>query len=182
MACPYSINFLMHDINIKGFFKFCMAKLISEDEEIKSSLELLLLKNKIQNKVAISWIPYKIILQSGEKKSVYELDPKTKGAGDYVLALKPINEIENLIDGINNFLKDKDSKMFSFEPNEPSFELVIEKSHKGYSATCWADAGNVISNHYTWDGFGLRFFTTEKNLLSFVEELSKEKEGLFNVC
>ena len=159
-----------------------MAKLISEDEEIKSSLELILLKDKIENKIAISWIPYKIILQSGEKKSTYELDSKNKGAGDYVFALKPINEIENLINGIKDFLKDKESKMFSFEPNETSFELTIEKSHKGYSVICWADAGNVISDHYTWDGFGLRFFTTEKNINSFVQELSREKEELFNVC
>ena len=157
-----------------------MAKLISEDKEIKSSLELIFLKDKIENKVAISWIPYKIILQSGEKKLTYELESKNKGAGDYVFALKPINEIENLTEGIRNYLKNKESKMFSFEPNEPSFELIIEKSHKGYSVICWADAGNVISNHYTWDGFGLRFFTSEKNLLSFVEELSKEKDRLFS--
>ena len=45
-----------------------MAKLLSEDEEIKSSLELIFLKDKIENKVAISWIPYKIVLVSGEKK------------------------------------------------------------------------------------------------------------------
>ena len=159
-----------------------MAKLISEDEEIKSSLELILLKDKIENKIAISWIPYKIILQSGDKKITYELDSKNKGAGDYVLALKPINEIENLINGIKDFLKDKEGKMFSFEPNETSFELIIEKSHKGYSVICWVDAGNVISDHYTWDGFGLRFFTTEKNINSFVQELSKEKEMLFNIC
>ena len=159
-----------------------MAKLISEDEEIKSSLEQILLKDKIENKIAISWIPYKIIFQSGEKKLTYELDSKNKGAGDYVFALKPINEIENLINGIKDFLKDKESKMFSFEPNETSFELIIEKSHKGYSVICWADAGNVISDHYTWDGFGLRFFTTEKNINSFVQELSREKEMLFNVC
>ncbi len=159
-----------------------MAKLISEDEEIKSSLEIIFFKDKIQDKVSISWIPYKLFLISGEKKLTYELEQKDKGAGDYVLALKPINEIEMLITGISNFLKNKESKMYSFEPNETSFELILEKSHKGYSLTCWADAGNVISNHYTWDGFGIRFFTTEENINSFVSELSKEKEELFNVC
>ncbi|MBI2996160.1 MAG: hypothetical protein HYY52_05575 [Candidatus Melainabacteria bacterium] len=147
-----------------------MAKLVSEDEEIKSSLELIFLKDKTE-------IPYKIILQSAEKKLIYELSQENKGAGDYVLALKPINEIENLINGIKNFLNDKETKMFAFEPIEPSFEFILERAHKGYSAMCWIDAGNVISNHYTWDGLGIRFFTTEKNLLSFVEELSKEKEG-----
>ncbi len=159
-----------------------MAKLVSDDEEIKSSLELILLKENIEDKVAISWIPYKIILNSGEKELTYEPGSKNKGAGDYVLALKPVNEVENIIHGIKNLLKDKESKMFSFEPNETSFELIVERSHRGYSITCWVDAGNVISNHYTWDGFGLRFFTTEENLLSFIEELSKEKEELFNVC
>ena len=39
-----------------------MAKLVSDDKEIKSSFELILLKEKIEDKVAISWIPYKIIL------------------------------------------------------------------------------------------------------------------------
>ena len=157
-----------------------MAKLVSEDEEIKSSLEIFFLKDKIQNKVAVSWVPYRILLQSGEKKLTYELDPKIKGAGDYVFALKPMDEIGNLINGIKTFLKNKETKMFSFEPNEPSFELVVERSHKGYSVTCWADAGNVISNHYTWDGMGLRFFTTEEKLNSFVEELKIEKEELFS--
>ena len=157
-----------------------MAKLISEDEEIKSDLELFFLKDKIKNKPSISWIPYKIILTSGEKKLIYELGLKNKGAGDYVLAIKPINEIENLIDGIKKFLSSKESTIFSFEPNEPSFELIFERSHTGYSATCWLDAGNVISNHYSWDGFGVRFFTSEKNILSFVEELSREKEELLS--
>lgn len=156
-----------------------MAILISEDEEIKSSLELIFLRDKIKNKITISWVPYKIVLTSGEKKLIYELELKNKGAGDYVLALKPVNEIENLICGIENFLKNKESTMFSFEPNEPSFELILERSHTGYSATCWLDAGNVISNHYSWDGFGVRFFTTEKNLCSFLQELSKEGGRLF---
>ena len=78
-----------------------------------------------------------------------------KGAGDYVLSLRPVNEIENLINGIKSFLTDTNKGLYSFEGLEPSLELILERSHKGYSATCWVDAGNVISDHYTWDGFGL---------------------------
>ena len=153
-----------------------MAKLLSEDDQVKTSFELILLKDEIKNKPAISWIPYKIVLTSAEKKIVFEKQETNNGAGDYVLALKPINEIENITLGIKAFLDSEIKNIFSFEPVEPSFELIVEKSHKGYSATCWVDGGNVISDHYSWDGFGIRFFTTKEKILTFVEELEKEKE------
>ena len=44
----------------------------------------------------------------------------------------------------------------------------------------WMDSGNVVSDHYTWDGFGLRFFTSEEKIISFVRELEEEKEGLIS--
>ena len=136
-----------------------MATLFSEDEEIKSKLEIIFLKDKFKEK---NWLPYKLILESGNNKLSYEKPAGDTGAGDYVLAITPVNEIKNLINGINKFLKSNGDKMFSFEPSEPSFELILEKSFKGYSVSCWIDAGNVISNHYTWDGFGLRFLQTKK--------------------
>ena len=152
-----------------------MAKLISEDNQIQSTLELILLKDQIKNKSDISWIPYKIVLQSAENKLHYEKSTN-QGSGDYVFALKPVNELDNLINGIKSYLENKTKNIFSFEPLEPSFELIMEKSQAGFSVTCWIDAGNVISDHYTWDGLGLRFFTSEEKILSFVEELRKEKE------
>ena len=152
-----------------------MARLISEDEHVKSSFEIVLLKNQIEKKPSISWIPYRIILMSSDKSLVYEKKNNKEGAGDYVLALEPINEVKNIISGIDKFLKDKNSSMFSFEPMEPSFELILEKSHQGYSVTCWIDAGNVDSMHYSWDGFGLRFFTTEEKIKLFIDELDREK-------
>ncbi len=151
-----------------------MAKLISEDEQVKSSFELILLKEKIEKRPGISWLPYKIVIKSSEKELVYEKENNNKGAGDYVLSLEPVNEIKNLMNGINSFLENQNKNLFSFEPLEPSFELVLERSHKGYSVCCWIDTGNVISDHYTWDGFGIRFFTTEKNIKLFVNELEKE--------
>ena len=157
-----------------------MAKLISEDEQVRTSFELILIKDQVKNKPGISWIPYKLIIESGYKKLTYEKEDNNKGAGDYVFALEPVNEIENLISSIKSFLENQNKNLFSFEPLEPSFELILERSHKGYSVISWVDAGNVISDHYTWDGFGLRFFTAEKNINSFVQELSREKENLLS--
>lgn len=155
-----------------------MAKLLSEDNQVKTSIEIILLKDQMQNKPSISWIPYELILCSADKEVVYKKENGSKGAGDYVLALEPINEVKNLITGIKKFLDSKTSNMFSFEAIEPSFELLLERSFKGYSVTCWIDAGNVISNHSTWDGLGIRFFTSEENLLSFLGELNKEVKKL----
>ena len=156
-----------------------MAKLTSEDDQVKTSFELIFLNDEIKNKPAISWVPYKIVLTSAGKELIFEKQNNNKGAGDYVLALKPIDEVENVIGGIKSFLESQISKMFSFEPVEPSFELILEKSHKGYSVTCWVDGGNVVSDHFSWDGFGLRFFTTKDKILSFVDELNKERGDLF---
>ncbi len=151
-----------------------MAQLLSEDEQIVSSFNLILLKDKIQNKVSISWIQYKLKLKSAGKELVYEKKETDTGAGDYVLALKPVNEIKNLVEGIKGFLENKNANMFSFEAIEPSFEFILERSHKGYSFICWLDAGNVISDHYSWDGLGVRFFTTGEKVNNFLNELNKE--------
>ncbi|MBI3590080.1 MAG: hypothetical protein HY094_01720 [Candidatus Melainabacteria bacterium] len=153
-----------------------MAILLSEDEQVKSSFKLLFIKDQIANKPSMSWVPYKIFLKSDEKELVFEKKSKNNGAGDYVFALKPINEIENIINGIKVFLESKTNNMFSFEPIEPSFELILERAHKGYSVICWMDAGNVVSDHYTWDGFGVRFFTSEEKIALFVKELESENK------
>ena len=157
-----------------------MAKLICEDDQVKTSFEIIFLKDKFEKRTGISWIPYKIILESSDKKLIYERENNNQGTGDYVLSLEPINEIENIINGINTFLESKTKKMFSFEPIEPSFELIIEKSFKGYSTTVWIDSGNVDSDHYAWDGFGLRFFTNEDRIKMFVGELENDCKGLIN--
>ena len=151
-----------------------MAKLISEDENVKTSFEIILLEDKFEKRPRISWVPYKIILESSDKKLVYERENNNQGAGDYVLSLEPINEIKNIIRGIKVFLESKNQNIFSFEPIEPSFELIIEKSFKGFTATIWIDAGNVDSDHYSWDGFGLRFFTNEDKIKMFIDELENK--------
>ena len=157
-----------------------MAILLSEDEQVKSSFKLLFVKDQVKKKPSMSWISYKVLLKSAEKELIFEKKSNNNGAGDYVLALKPINEIESIINGTKSFLQSETSKMFSFEPIEPSFELILERAHKGYSVICWMDSGNVVSDHYTWDGLGIRFFTSEEKILSFVKELEKEKEELLS--
>lgn len=151
-----------------------MPKLLSEDKQVITIFEVVLLKELLQKKENISWVPYKLIIKSADKELVFEKKEKKTGSGDYVFALQPINEVKNFITGIKDFLESKNKKIFSFEAIEPSFEFTIERSFKGYSVTCWVDAGNVTSDHYSWDGFGVRFFTTEKNILSFIEELNNE--------
>ena len=156
-----------------------MAILYSEDEQVKTSIEILILKEEVKNKNPIAWVPYKILLKSADKELSYTKEEGCKGAGDYVFALKPVNEIENLINGIKSFLENESKKLFSFEPLEPSFEIILERSHKGYSVTCWIDAGNVVSDHYSWDGFGIRFFTGREKIIRFMDELKKEQEKCF---
>lgn len=155
-----------------------MAILHSEDKSLKSRFEIKILKDQIKNKPEISWIPYELFLVSGEKDITYKKNPDDNGAGDYVFSLVPANEIFNLSQAIKKFISDTEMPSYSFEPLEPSFEVVLERSHKGFSFTCWVDAGNVITDHYTWDGFGIRFFTTEENLSNFVKSLEKEAEEL----
>lgn len=155
-----------------------MSKLLSEDNQVITVFEVVILKELFQKKELISWVPYKLIIKSADKELIFEKKDNSKGSGDYVLALEPVNEINNFISGIRNFLDSKSSKMFSFEPLEPSFEFILERSFKGFSVTCWIDAGNVISDHYSWDGFGVRFFTSEEKINLFVSELRIEKERL----
>lgn len=155
-----------------------MARLTSEDEQIKTSFELILLKEKFESKHDISWISYKLVLQSAKQKLIYEKEKNDNGAGDYVFALKPVNEIEKMASELTSFLASEEKKLYSFEPLEPSFELIVERSHKGFSITIWVDAGNVISDHSTWDGLGMRFFTSEKNIKNFLSEVKSEIEDI----
>ena len=157
-----------------------MAILHSEDKSLKSRFEIKILREQIKNKPEISWIPYELFLVSGEKEMIYKKNPDDNGAGDYVLALAPSNEILSISEALKNFLKNPESNSYSFEPLEPSFEIIFERSHKGFSFTCWVDSGNVITDHYTWDGFGIRFFTTEENLSNFISQLEKENKELLN--
>lgn len=157
-----------------------MAILTSEDETIKSFVEIKLLHDSLKNKSEFSWIPYSLKLLSADVNLQYESPAKNKGAGDYVFALKPINELEELLKGLKNFLLNPELKNYFFEPVEPSFEITFERSYRGFSVYFWIDAGNVISDHYSWDGFGLRFFTSEEKIKSFTKELSKEMEMLFS--
>lgn len=153
-----------------------MALLSSEDEQVKTSFEIKLLIDNLTDKKDISWIPYTLNLISANKELLYKKEDG--GTGDYVFALTPVNEIERLIEGARYFLNNESSKGYSFEPLEPSFELIVERSHKGYSINVWVDAGNVISDHYTWDGFGLRFFTTKEKIDNFLLDLEKEIKEL----
>ncbi|MBI1858718.1 MAG: hypothetical protein HYR97_06380 [Candidatus Melainabacteria bacterium] len=149
-----------------------MAILFSEDEIVKSSFEIVLLDTNIKIQERNSWVPYKLILKSADKKLEYT--KSQTGTGDFVFALSPKDEILELTNSMSELLSVTSKTKYSFEPLEPSFELEIEKSHKGYSIYIWVDAGNVVSDHYTWDGLGIRFFTTEEKIQCFIEELKRE--------
>ncbi len=92
---------------------------------------------------------------------------------EFVLYLSPVNELENLAKEIDEFLKSS-LKVFRFEPNEPNFELVIERANfKTFKLYFWVDGGNAI-HHSTWDGIGLRLFLSKEELNSFTDSIFKQ--------
>lgn len=70
-------------------------------------------------------------------------------------------------------LVDGKRKQVLFEPSEPSFELFAERTKEGgIGIYVWLDSGNASTGFYRWDAVGVRFYTTQTHLLSFIEELT----------
>jgi hypothetical protein len=150
-----------------------MAVLRCEDEDYKTSLEIQCGDAKIiQNQL---WQRFTLILKSG----TYELKLGGKSAsvaeGDACLfCRKPKDEVANLIDKLRQ-LVDFDRDKLLFEPAEPSFELIIARAGvTGAKVEVWLDAGNAKTGIYRWDGVGIRFYTLQEHLVSFLKELEEE--------
>lgn len=147
-----------------------MAKLISEEINCSSTLEILPgTSSQINGKEETEiWQNVKVILTSGENRVT------SLNSDNCSLCRTPKDEIKHLGELLEGLLAGKSSG-FSFEPNEPSFELNFGRSHhESIKVEAWIDSGNAATGFYTWDACGIRFFTTEEALKQFLLQLKAE--------
>ncbi|CAN5422908.1 hypothetical protein BH10CYA1_BH10CYA1_02820 [soil metagenome] len=150
-----------------------MAILYSEDQDYKTSLRITTGDAKlIQNQM---WQRYSVHLRSGDHE--INLGGKSSGAlesDNCLFCRKPKDEVQDLIDKLKQVV-DFDREKLLFEPAEPSFELSITRSGvTGIKVEVWLDPGNAKTGIYRWDGVGIRFYTLQEHLISFLKELEDE--------
>lgn len=146
----------------------------NNDINSKVSLEIKLLEEQRNNEAL--WLNYEIIFHIGQEQ--YSFSSKNRKAithtgliaeiGKFAFSLEPYNELENLTQGLEKFLA-SEKQSFRFEPGDPSFELIIERTNfpEQFKIYCWVDAGNTNQLEYTWDGIGLRLVSTSTELKNF---------------
>ena len=147
-----------------------MAILRSEEKETPSSLELKAgaTKELPAGPDTQIWQAVELALISGERTA------GTLPAEDSLLCRTPADEVQTLIDFLAELTAGKRDTVF-FEPSEPSFEISFSRMHKGgIKVEAWLDAGNGNTGFYTWDAFGIRFYTNDELLVSFIEEARNE--------
>ncbi|HBN07893.1 MAG TPA: hypothetical protein DD435_04325 [Cyanobacteria bacterium UBA8530] len=144
-----------------------MATLKSEEKLIPSFIRF-----DLQDEIREDgrWLSYRLELSSGGKELLLEDRPDE--IGRCWLSLEPFDEVKRLIEGLESFLKG--GKNFSFEPQEPNFELLLSREELGFSVYCFIDSGNALHDHATWDGLGLRMFSNREHLEAFLAELKAE--------
>lgn len=145
-----------------------MALFLSEDLQVSSWIRLELLKVVEESG---QWLDY--CLELGSRDHSLILSEHEGAVGRASFSLAPVNELDRFIALLQSALA---GNTVTFEPQEPNFELTIRPERLGYSAMCFVDNGNSRYHHYTWDGFGLRFFTTRSNLERFLNELVAESK------
>jgi hypothetical protein len=150
-----------------------MALLRSEDQEYETSLSIergdaKILKNQF-------WQRYMVTLKSGAYEFTLGSKSASSAAEDECLfCRKPQDEVATMVERLK-LLVDFDREKFLFEPAEPSFELSIVRSGiTGLKVEIWIDAGNAKTGIYRWDGVGIRFYTQQEHLISFLKELEEE--------
>lgn len=147
-----------------------MATLHSEEESCPSSLQLVpgdkqMIEKAVQEEC---WQEIILHLASGEHQI------KSVAGSDCTICRMPADEIEQFAQQLEAILRGQKQRVF-FEPNEPSFEINIERSRRqGIKVEAWIDAGNASTGIYTWDAAGIRFFTTDEKLANFINELRTE--------
>ena len=169
-----------------------MAKLRSEDQDLETSFEI-----NFKGVSNDTWLDYEIAFNFGEERKVFSteastidalpkiesidtIDDKQAGelAGKFVFSIAPQNRAELMVDLMENFLEGSQKELI-FEPADPSFELIIRRSHgDGFQVYLWVDCGNTKQLRYTWDARGIRLFTTKNSLSNFVKELKQELAAL----
>ncbi len=147
-----------------------MAKLIGEEPGLETSFEIVA-KEVFDG----TWQRYEIAFNFGDEKEVFKSAGTDQVIGQFVFSIAPENRAELLISQIESFLVNENQKEIIFEPADPSFELVIKRSHAGgFQAYMWVDCGNTKQLRYTWDARGIRFFTTKAHIETFVSKLKAE--------
>ncbi len=94
-------------------------------------------------------------------------------ADAYLVCRSPQDEMAALVKLLEGLLEGTRNKVL-FEPAEPSFEFAIEGSGGGLKVHIFVDAGNVETGIFRWDALGIRFFTNNEKLASFIQELKAE--------
>ena len=147
-----------------------VAKLSAEDLEIISSFEIYKGGERIDYDLEI-WDPVAISLVSGARLLTNKRPDLLK---ECLLCRSPRDEIAELVLQLRSLLKQKSNRVL-FEPSEPFFELLVERSTThGLKVEAWLDAGNAETGVYTWDAAGIRFHTNTANLERFLREIEAE--------
>ena len=71
------------------------------------------------------------------------------------------SELESFACELEVFFADSKETELTFIPQEPNFELRLERSKQSSQVKLyfWFDHGNYLNNSYSsWDGLGVRFF------------------------
>lgn len=118
-----------------------------------------------------TWLPFSLEIVSGPRTA--RLEDREGQIGRCWLGLAPKDELDGLVAALDD-LQSGQRHHLRFEPSEPNFSLEIERAPEGWVVVCWLDAGNQISDHFTWDALGVRFFTNSSNLAQFREALANE--------
>ena len=148
-----------------------MAKLIAEDEEQYSYLEISPGEKEVIH--GQDWQRFSLKLLIG--RIALGIPPEgSPGEVDCLICREPQDEIGILVTNLEQFLNStKDVALF--EPSEPSFELAIKRAQAGGARVeVWLDSGNAAQGIYRWDAVGARFQTTERHLMTFLQELKQE--------
>ncbi|HEY9789021.1 MAG TPA: hypothetical protein V6D22_01395 [Candidatus Obscuribacterales bacterium] len=143
-----------------------MAQLMSEEVDTPSILMVSPgPKKQIEDQ---DWQYVTIDLISG-RRDIHTLENE-----DVLVCRRPTDEIVQLVEALAKLVA-KDQDQVIFEPSEPSFELSFSRTRRGgIKVEAWLDAGNGISGICTWDAAGIRFYTNEEHLTSFVKELAQD--------
>lgn len=143
-----------------------MARLLSEDTECVSSLELAgsQADANVEDHPGQTWQRVDLTLVSGDREITEAC----------LLCRLPADEVGNLVELLSDLTEGKRDEII-FEPAEPSFELTLTRTREGgIKAEAWLDAGNASTGFYRWDAAGIRFYTTIENLSAFMQALKQE--------
>lgn len=149
-----------------------MAKLISEDKDFPSSIELIPLSIKSLHLASEDkpqeWQTISLNFKSGQFN--FSL-PNVESS---LICRSPNDEIKTLVDFLEKLLNHQQNKVI-FEPHEPNFDFSFDRTpDDGIFVHAWLDATNSTTDFYSGDALGIRFHTSNKLLAQFIDDLKGE--------